>query len=329
MSARRSRRRWWLVGLSVLLVLLAVAYFRSRPHPPPAHVRGNRGENGLWLRYTWYFGQHSPHDLANLAIRLRRAQVRYAYFHVRFITAKGRLRFRNPQQARQLVHALHKQAPGTRLLAWVYVGIGGQYHQVHLHDASVRKVMVQEAVWLVKTCGFDGVQWDAEICNNGNADLLALLRETRAALPAGTILGVCGCPWYPAPATGIYGWDDAYIGQVAAASDQIAVMAYDSGAATPWAYVGFVQQQTVHFTQDAAQCNPHCRILIGVPTYGAAGNPLVHNPLAETLSNALHGVRAGLPGANSTTFAGVAPFADNTTTAAHWKAYQTLWVRRH
>ncbi len=329
MSARRSRRRrWWLAGVGVLLVLagLIVAGRFRHPRHTSAPVIGNRGENGLWLHYSWYFGQHSPREITELAARLRRAQVRYAYCHVRFITTHGRLHFRYPQQARRLVTALHTQAPGTRVLAWVFAGIGGPYHQVHLANTSVRTAMVQEAVWLVGTCGFDGVQWDAEVCRNGNADLLALLRETRTALPPGATQGVCGYPWYPAPATGVYGWDDAYIRRIAAASDQIAVMAYDSSMATPRAYAAFVRQQTVHFTQDAAGSNPSCRILIGVPTYGASGSTRIHNPQAETLPLAVQGVRAGLPDANAATFAGIAPFADYTTTAAQWDVYQTLWV---
>ena len=184
--------------------------------------------------------------------------------------------------------------------------------------------MVAEALWLVRDCGFDGVQWDVEPCPDGDTGFLALLRETRAALPPGKLLSTATPMWQPA-ALLQFGWSDAYFAQVAANCDQMAVMCYDSGFYTPRAYVWLVRQQAIHVTHAVAQGNPKCRVLLGVPTYG--GGLSFHNPRAENLTMALRGVREGLadPGANVSVFAGVAPFADYTTSAQDWNTYKALW----
>ena len=54
------RRRWLLAGICMLLLLLLGDYFLYPLLAPMAGSRLNRGENGLWLRYTWYFGQYLP-----------------------------------------------------------------------------------------------------------------------------------------------------------------------------------------------------------------------------------------------------------------------------
>src|SRR5262249_38979096 len=137
-------------------------------------------------------------------------------------------------------------------------------------------------------------------------DFLALLRETRAALPAGCILSAAVPMWFPAP-LGRCGWSDTYFGRVAASCDQLAVMCYDSGVYLPRAYAWLVSQQAVHVTRAVGISNPHCRVLLGLPTYGRGG--LSHHAPAENLRVALVGVRAGLadPRADRAAFAGWRP----------------------
>jgi hypothetical protein len=51
-----SRRRRWGRALALVVSLLA-ADFALYPHLAPVGGRSaNHGENGLWLRYHWYFG---------------------------------------------------------------------------------------------------------------------------------------------------------------------------------------------------------------------------------------------------------------------------------
>lgn len=317
--------------LLLLLVALLADYALYPTLARPGGRSYNRGENGLWLRYHWYFGRRSDAAMRAMARRLTAHQIRYAYFHVRHIQRNGRLAYHYPAAARRLVAAVHREAPGVRVIAWMFVGnerlthtgVGG----VDLADPAVRKAMVGEAAWLVKECGFDGVQWDYEICDNPNPHLLSLLRETRAALPVGKSLSAAVPMWLPA-ALQRWGWSEEDFAHMAVPCDQLAVMCYDSAMYLPRAYVWLVRQQAIHVTRAVARGNPRCRLLLGVPTYARGGAS--HQAWAENIRMALKGVCEGLADARAETavFAGVAPFADYTTQEEEWEAYRALWLSR-
>lgn len=325
-SISRKRRVWRRFGvlLGILLGLLLLDYAAYPYFAHPVGQSFNRGENGLWLRYKWYFGEET--QVSALAQRLQTEQIRYAYFHVRDVTSTGALRYHYPDVARRLIGPLHQRLPGVKLIAWIYAGNAAGRGAVDLARPAVRQKMVQEAVWLVTACGFDGVQWDYEICPSGDADLLRLLRETRAALPPGKLLSVAVPLWLPAPLSH-FGWRDSDFSDVAGVCDQMTVMCYDSGCYLPRSYVWLVHQQIVHVTQAVAHRNGRCRVLFGVPTYSAGG--LSHHAPAENIGLALIGVRAGLSDsrANPSVVAGVAPFADYTTQPSEWQIYQKWWCQ--
>jgi spore germination protein YaaH len=228
-----------------------------------------------------------------------------------------------------LVAALRQDAPSVKVIAWIYAGndrlASTGIGEVALSNAAVRKAMVSEARWLVEKCGFDGVQWDYEICQDGDPDFLRLLRETRAALPSGKLLSAAVPMWLPPPFQR-WGWSEGYFARVAATCDQIAVMCYDSGIFLPRGYVWLVHQQAVNVTLAVARGDPRCRVLLGLPTYGKGG--LSHHAWAENLRLALKGVREGLadPRAERSVFAGVALFADYTTQPEEWQTYRRRWL---
>ena len=320
----RRRKRILIVVLCLLVALLTD--YLAYPYGRWDGGRSvNRGENGLWLRFGWYFGQHPASELPPLGQRLRREQVRYAFFHVRDIRPDGSLRYRFGPEAKRLTTGLHQAAPGVKLIAWVYAGNAQGRGRVDLSSVGVRRTMVQQAVWLVRDCGFDGVQWDYEICPNGDVGFLSLLRETRAALGPGKILSAATPLWLPRSLER-WGWGDDYYRQVAGNCNQIAVMCYDSGCYGPRGYVALVHQQIVHVSQDVARANPRCRVLIGVPTYAKGG--LSHDPHTENVATALLGVRAGVADSRTdlSVFDGVAPFADYTTQPDEWRTYEKMWL---
>lgn len=323
------RRRRWARRISLLL-LAATAAIVADYHLYPLAVRPrglsrNHGENGLWLRYTWYFGQKTDADMRRLAADLRQRQIRYAYFHVRLIDRHGRLVYHYPAQARRLIGVLHEWAPEVAIMAWVYAGNRRAGGMVDLADPQVRANMVGEARWLTSTCGFDGVQWDYETCQDGDAGLPTLLRETRGALPAGKLVGVAASPWLPWHRWG-WGWSEAYFGDVARECDQIAVMCYDTGMNLPRAYTWLLRQEGRRVLPAVGRANPRCRVLLGLPTYGRGVR--AHNPKAENPRLGLIGVRNGLPaGSDAAAFAGVALFADYTTDADEWQEYTGLWLQ--
>ena len=323
-SPRWNWKRRLLAVFGVLLLGLLLDYCAYPYFVHPAGVSPNRGENGLWLRYSWYFGTET--DTAGLARRLQSEQTRYAYFHVRDAKSDGSLRFHKPATAEALTRALHRQAPPTKLLAWVYVGNSAGRGAVDLSKPAVRQKLVVEAAWLVTVCGFDGVQWDYEICPAGDKNFRALLKETRAALPPGSVLSVAVPLWLPDPAVH-YGWTDADFAAVAPLCDQMAVMCYDSGIYSPRGYVWLVHQQVVHVSAAVQRSAPKCRVLFGIPTYTVGG--LSHHAPAENIGMGLIGVREGIadPNACPAVVAGVAPFADYTTQESEWNLYHRWWLR--
>lgn len=324
-NRKHRRLRRFLFGLLIAAFLITLDYF-AYPLLAVSAPGGNAGENGLWLRYTWYFGEKTEGEWAAMTGRLRDAQIRDAFFHVRYIQPDGTLHFRYPEKARALVERVHREAPGVRVVAWIYAeNKRGQFY-VDVADPKIRQRMVEEAVWLVRECGFDGVQWDYEVIRKNDPLLLKLLEETRAALPEGTFLSVCTPPWYPRPVVWFYGWDEAYFARVAARCDQMAVMGYDTGMPLPRLYVWLMRKQVIHVTRAAARGNPDCRVLLGVPTYD--NRTASHYPSVENLRMALKGVRRGLADKHAVheTFAGVALFADYTTTEEEWRQYEALWM---
>jgi hypothetical protein len=323
-------RRWLIRGLALMLALL-IADYVLYPHLSGIGGRSmDRGENGLWLRYEWYFGRKSDGEIRELAHRLAERRIRYAYFHVRHITWDGTLRYRYPGNARHLVTLLRRETPQVRPIAWVYAGNVRRapgLAEVDLRNASVRRAMVDEARWLVDECGFDGVQWDYEICPDEDPQFLALMQETRAALPPEKLLSTATAMWAPRPFRH-WGWSDQYFSQVAATCDQLAVMCYDTGMYLPRAYAWLVRQQAIHVTQAVQRRNPRCRVLFGLPTYARGG--LSHHPHSENIRMALKAIREGMSDARAapSVFAGVAPFADYTTQPEEWETYRRLWLRR-
>ena len=320
----QGRRRFW-KGLGIAaLVIIGLAALDYRLYPslfPPGGRSFDRGQNAIWLDDGWYRGT-STEPVDQLAARLRAAGITEAYFHVRYIGKSGYLRFHCPVQARALVARMHQLAPGIRAIAWIYAGNRRGLTGLDLGDAGLRARMAGEARWLTTTCGFDGVQWDYEICANGDPGLPLLLQATRAAIPAGKTISVATGLWLPG-GLARWGWSEAYFGQVAANCDELAVMGYDSGMTWPRAYVWLIRQECLRVTRAAAAGNPRCRVVIGLPTYRDGGPS--HNPWAENLELGLKGVRESFGAEAPANFQGIALFSDSTTRASDWGNFQRFW----
>lgn len=321
-------RRRWLIRVLLLALLLLGADYLAYPVISRAGGRsGNKGTNAIWLRYTWYFGEWNDDELRRCAERLREGQMRYAYCHMRHTGPDGRLAFRYPEKAQRLADELRRHLPSLKVVAWVYVANDRAGGAVDIADAAVRRQMIEEAVWLVTECGFDGIQWDYEICASGDQAFLDLLRETRPALPEGKILSACTPMWYPRPWPRSHCWETDYFSRAAAMCDQLVVMCYDSAIYLPRAYVWLVREQAARVTRAVAQGDPDCRVLLGVPTYGKSRAS--HHTRAENVRMALKGVREGLGSTRAVpaSFAGVSIFADYTTDPEEWEDYVALWVQ--
>lgn len=316
MSRVRRRLRWVGSGL-LILVLIAFIDYWCFPYGGKVPGRPEPGsDNGLWLRYKWYFGDYGKAEITSLGRRLEQDRIGYAYFHVRNIDRYGKLVHRRAPTARVLNDSMERAAPSVQRIAWIFAGNRAADGLVDWSRRDVRRAMVAEAVWLVRDCGFDGVQWDCEIAPRRDPGLIALIEETRAALGKGPFIGFAAPMWLPAFGLG---WDDGSFRDIAKVCDQIAVMAYDTGAYFPRAYSSLVAAQRDRIGQ--ALSGTRCRLIVGVPTYGP-GLPS-HNTRAENLANALRGVRMG-----KAPIEGVALFADYTTDRSEWNTYRTVWLGR-
>lgn len=314
MNRARQRLRW-IVAIGAVLFSLCVADYWGYPYGASMPGRPEpQSRNGLWLRYTWYFGERTAQEVSKLGPRLQRDGIRYAFFHVRNISREGKLVHRKEAQARVLNDTLRAAAPGVKRIAWIYAGNRTADGLVDWNRPEIRRQMVAEAKWLVETCGFDGVQWDCEIAPRSDAGIFALLLESRAAFGTDVFIGFAAPMWLPT--LGI-GWDDASFASIAKVCDQIAVMAYDTGAYFPRAYASLVAAQRDRISR--AISGTRCRLIIGLPTYGP-GLPS-HNTRAENLEIALRGVRQA-----SEPIEGVALFADYTTDDREWATYRREWL---
>src|SRR5579885_374643 len=171
-TARIGRRKLALLlklaaALAVLAVLLIILDFCSCPllNPPERSAAFNKGCNGIWLRYYWYRGKHSDAEFKVMLQKLRRGQIKYAFFHVLRVNPDGSLKYKNVQNACKITDGIHKEAQGVKAIAWVYVpsrlnGPDG----ADLSQPGVRRNLIEVAKWLVRDCHFDGVQWDYEFC---------------------------------------------------------------------------------------------------------------------------------------------------------------------
>lgn len=320
------RRRTWPLVVGALLLAIWGDYELYPRWASVGDVCADVGRNGLWLRYPWYFGEHTDSEVRALADQLHRDRIRYAYFHVRHINPRGALAFRYPEEARRLLATMRERAPGVRCIAWVYAGNARGKGEVDLASAAVRLAMVREAVWLCEECGFDGVQWDYEVCPDGDGAFLALMARTREALPQGKLLACAAPAWAPQPFTRRWGWSAEYYSLVAATCDQIAVMCYDTDICYPRAYVAFLRRQPRRILPAVGQGNPDCRVLLGVPTY--EGYSLTHPAHSEQLRLAVKRIREGLSGASNVGASeGIALFADYTTSPTEWAVYRENWLR--
>lgn len=325
-----SKRHCRLAVLGLLAILLCWLCWDYFAYPLSAKVSGTvpaQADDGIWLRYKWYFNEHTEAEWQRMLARLKEERFRYAYFHVRGIISSGTLRFHYLEKAKHLIARVREGSPETKVIAWVYVGTVPEYGGVDLSKPTVRDQIVKETRWLIEDCGFDGVQLDYEFCFNGDSGFLKLLDATKKVVPTDRLLSVATPMWYPAG--GLWGWTNDYFEQVARRCDQICVMGYDSYFYLPRAYVWLLRENVIQVSQSVGGANPKCTVLIGIPTFedGTPG----HSNHAETLTLALKAVRDGYasPRSRKDVLRGVVVFAEYTTLPDEWAVYDRLWSSSH
>jgi len=315
------------IRLAVLLLGLILAYAAWSPGVETTGGRFDRGRNGLWLAHGWLGGPdwfvlndkprdqyHSPKALERLAHTCRDNGITVVYPHLCPATSTGALPDLDAGRIAPLAAAL----PGVSILPWV----GG----VHQRDCVLDSARWRDAFasnvadLLMRHPQLGGIHLNIEPMPDGNANFLVLLEELKRRLPAGRRLSVAAYPpptrWQPRPEVH---WSEGYFREVARRTDQVVPMMYDTSIRVPKAYVSVMRR----WTREVVEWAGPTEILLGVPAYEDAGVGY-HHPHVESLGHALSGINAGLTGLGSSTggFAGIAVYADWTTTETEWAAFR-------
>jgi hypothetical protein len=327
MTARRQALR-----LAILFACAASAgalYLAYAPAGDTLPHPFNHDRNAVWLEHRWLEKRQSPELAQALFAGLKRRGISYAFPHLIPFGPDGQLPPHSREQMRAFLATARADAPDLKILPWVG-GVRAGYKRtrpgtVRLDDLGQRQRIVAECRGLVDE-GFDGIHLNIEPLNDGNVDLLALLRALRTAVGKDHILSISAIRPGPfaLPMAPNFVWTPDYYARVAALVDQVVIMAYDTALPTPALYRRYAAWAASSITATLAASHIRARVLMGIPTYPETG--LMHRGRVETPENALLGVVAGLRGlGGGGTFEGVALYAEWTTDREEWAAYERIW----
>lgn len=293
---------------------------------PPARVPAGAG-GGLWLGQAWVDGRRTGSDLDRLAALVRRAGIRDLFAHIGPLSSNGSLDPALDPRARWLLTGLHRLLPGVRVQAWLGGLTGPGY--LDLDTPATRARTLRTASGFLNE-GFDGIHYDFEPVPSGDSGYLALLAATHTLTrERHAVLSVAAdqiepLPDLHTPEQWVFGsahwWSVSYLSAIAARTDEIAVMTYNTAIPLGPAYSGYVRLET-GLALDAAPAR--VTVLIGLPAYHT---PDPGHTSAETVAAAIRGVRLALGDDPQRHDIGVAMYADFTATTADWAAYFADWV---
>lgn len=316
------------------LLLLLVAYVCWQPGRDIRDGRHDRGRNGLWLQHGWLGDDawfltnqktnrlaefRNAQNIAALARLMRTNHIRDVFPHLCPATFEGQLPDVDAGQTERFLEGM----AGLRVIPWIG-GVNGvhviaqrkQWREAFV--ASVQKLLAEHP-------RLAGVQVNIEPWPSGDADLLKLLQELKAALPKGKILSVAAYPpptrWHPYPDLH---WDEAYFREVARHCDQLAVMMYDTGLR----YDKLYQRLMADWTQEVLVWAGETEVLLGLPAYEDA-DVGYHRPEVENQENGLQGIHRGLEDLAEVPdhYQGTAVYCEWEMTEAKWQVYEGHFLR--
>jgi hypothetical protein len=327
----------WSVRLAVLAVLvtgalLAAALVWSLP-APSAEAR-SAGVNALWVERAWVAEPHSDEEHGRLSARLQQSQISDVLVVVGPLDGQGTAPPGRTPRAGAFADAVHRGAPGTRVLAALGQRLPSAGGPLRLYDRGVREAIVAAARDYLDL-GYDGIHYDIGPVRPGDRDLLDLLDRTRELTAGrGAVVSVAleQLQAHPAvaslvmPVVRSYAEPDAvYLSAVADRVDQLVIMAYDSGLPTRSSFAAYVAWQT---ERTARIVSDRVTLFMGVPT--TDGEPRDHQRRAETPGAALHGLRRGIDALGGPAVTGrpigAALHAGWTTSEEDWRTWLDEWV---
>jgi hypothetical protein len=305
--------------IRILVALLCLVFAYVLLIPPVGRPAAIRPRNAVWVDRHWLRGTMTAADMQREIHRMAVLQIKTLFVHAGPFGPDGTVPAYDPDRITMIQAAADSVDKEVRVLAWLgglNAAGGGDFE---LMSESVRSAASRITQRFVAE-GFDGVQLNIEPTRSGDAGFLRLLADVRTALPEGAFVSVATNLWGPRWLPNRMLFSDAYLRQVAALVDQIAVMNYDSYAVTVPLYRRIAGAQTraaLRAAQDGG-----VSVLIGVPAYPSEGG-FRHRGSVESVRNALAGIDAGLakmPVDLRGHFEGVAIYAGWTATEDDWQA---------
>jgi len=309
-APRVARRKYRIIGRALFFfalvpVVLAAGGFTwlavEGSGQAPATIPATGGD-GLWLGHAWVAGTETSADLSALVVRVKHDGITDLFVHDGPLSADGSLDPGLDPRARWLVATLHKLLPGVRVQAWLgdLVGPGN----LDLDSPATRSRILQ-SVNQALADGFDGIHFDMEPVASGDQGYLDLLAEThRVTRERHKVLSIAA----------------DLIEPLSGNVDEVALMTYNTAMPSGTTYSGFVQLET-GIALRAIPSSVH--LIVGLPAYPEAWPG---HSSAETVANAIRGVRLALGTSRQPRNIGVAMYADFTATPADWAAYQADWA---
>lgn len=324
----------WVVayGLGLLAIFLTQTWvwWQAEPRSP------GTAANALWARHQWVGEPHTGADYRALGDLLRQNKITDVFFHAGPFEPDGTVPAAKYTNARKLIEAMRRHAPGVRAQAYLGQILKVDGHGIlDLNDAAVRaRILETDKVFL--DLGFDGIHYDVEPVYPDDKAFLDLLGRTRELTKArGRVVSVSleqltladftqpiykalipqsGGQRYPARLT------EDFLGKVADRADQIAIMTYDVGLPTKslaGKHFAWHTERTLRLVGDRTT------VFMGVPTYRPPSMGW-----AEDLPGALRGIRRGLDALDRPPARpyGVAVYAEWTTNPQEWARYRATWL---
>lgn len=318
--------------VTACLLMLAGAWLLYRYAPVSA--AGPDTPNAVWSAHKWVGESHSEDAYDEFAELLTRHRITDVYFHAGPLTGEGLVRRTKYPNARALIAAMRQRAPSVRLHAWI-----GQVERrgggpLDLTDEATRTNIVLTAGDFINL-GFDGIHYNIEPVYSGDPDLLALLDATAPVTrDRGKLLSMATDELAPLPGleyaarlffrqAGL--WRSGYYREVAARTDQLAVMMYDTAMPFDWLYGTIVAWETWRLREIVG---PDTTLFMGVPTY--EDEHFGFHPAAENMQSGLRGIGIGLlfDGPPETANLGAAIYAGWTTDEEEWAVWRRDWLGR-
>ncbi|MFI4860565.1 MAG: hypothetical protein ACIAXF_07795 [Phycisphaerales bacterium JB063] len=290
--------------LAVLLLIVVspvLAYVVWSPGSAVTDGRHDQGTNGIWMSHRWLGDDAWFQDNGREALRPQYRDPAYIEETLGMLAQRGVVDLMPhlcpcdvhgalpAVDAAQVERVLDTaQRHGQRVLPWV----GGVFGDGCLPErVEWRRAFVASVVALLEAHPrLAGIHLNVEPWPDGNADMLLLLDELRAAMPNDKTISVAAYPpptrWQPDEQVH---WGETYFRDVARRCDHLAVMMYDSAVPLRKPYTHLMAR----WTREVLMWSEGREVLLGLPAYDDAGVGY-HDPAVENLSTGLAGVHAGI-----------------------------------